>query len=163
MYIWSHVQHMQILLFGTHNPNSSCGRTHCFSSELFSFSPSFWYCLLICILNTKWCGCLHSLSFAYVNLTSSAYGEPFQLLSVCTSGLDIICCCSFPFGTLSMPMLTSGSSSLDSSPIVSIFLFFSFVLINLFLLGIWITESFRCQVLCLPVWHKEIILWPIIL
>ena len=37
----SHIQHIQILLFGTHNPNPSCGRTHCFSSKLFSFAHFF--------------------------------------------------------------------------------------------------------------------------
>ena len=62
------------------------------------------------------------------------------VISVSTSGLDLICSCSFSCGTLSMPMLTSRPSSLDSSSLVSIFLFFPLFLLTCFC---WGFESLR--------------------
>ena len=125
------------------------------------FFPSFLYCLLIWILNTKSCGYLHSLSVN--NTLHPVQIQTLPLIGVSKRGLDLICCCSFSYGTLSMPMLISGSSSLESSSLLSFFLFFALFLLTFFCLGFVSLKVLGTQCFAFLFGTKKVLLCAIIL
>ena len=133
-----HIQCRQIILFLPHTTQIPHMEEH------IAFLQSCFLFAIFLILSphldskTKSCGCLHSLS---VNRTlHPVHMQTLPLIAVRIRGLDFICSCSFSYGTLSMPMSTSGSSSLDSSSVLSIFLFFPLFLLTCFC---WKLESLK--------------------